>query len=438
MRYWILALMALWVAQPLPALATQVQEVVSPGGIKAWLVEEHALPLVATTIAFTESGSAFDPEGKEGLTAMVAALLLEGAGDLDSRAFNEALENHAIQLNFASDEDRFRAQVQSLSEHKEKAFGLLSLALENPRFDEEAIERVRSQTLSVLKQQEQEPAYNAHRQWEKLAFGAHPYGQPTLGTKDSVAAIAKPDFIHFTKHYISRQNMVIAVVGDMTPAELKPLLDKHLGKLAEHYTPDKKVADVRLREASKQVVTEFDIPQAMVLFGMNGLKREHPDYYAAHIMNQIIGGSGLTSRLGIEIRQKRGLAYSVSSHLEPMSHSAAWRGSFSTRNEKAGEALNVLRDTLRDFSKNGPTDKEMDDARTHVIGSFMLGLDSNADIANFLLNMQINQLGMDYFDKRNSYFEAVTKEQVKTLAKTLLDPDKLLVVIVGKPDLDAK
>jgi zinc protease len=305
---------------------------------------------------------------------------MEGAGDLDSRAFNEALENHAIQLNFGSDEDRFRASVQSLSEHKEKAFGLLSLALTNPRFDDAALARVRSQTLSIIKQQEQEPAYIAHRQWEKLAFGEHPYGKPTLGSKDSIGAISKADLTHFTTHYLSRENMVIAVVGDMTPEELKPLLDNYLGKLTGRYTADKKVPEVRLPEVAKQVVSEFDIPQAMVLFGTNGLKREHPDYYAAYIMNQIIGGSGLTSRLGIEIRQKRGLAYSVSSHLAPMHYSAMWRGSFSTRNEKAGQALEVLHDTLRDFSQNGATDKEMKEAKAHAIGSFMLGLDSNADI----------------------------------------------------------
>ena len=418
------------------AFATQVQEVTSPGGIKAWLVEEHALPLVTVKVAFTESGSAHDPEGKEGLSGMTAGLLLEGAGDNDSFAFNEELENHAIQLNFGNDEDSFRSSVEALSEHKAKAFELLSLALINPRFDDAAIERVRSQTLSVIKQQEQEPGYNVRRQWEKLAYGTHPYGHSSLGTKDSINVITKADMVAYTQHYLSRQNILIAVVGDITPTELGKLLDAHLGKLSAHYASDKKIEEVRLPETAKQVVTDFDIPQAMVLFGAGGLKRDHPDYYAAYVMNQILGGGGaLTSKLGVEIRQKRGLAYGVGSQLDPMNHGACWRGSFATRNEKVGDALKALRETLADFSKNGPSDKEMDDAKKHLIGSFVLGLDSNGDIANFLINMQMNHLGIDYLDKRNAIMASVTKDQVVAVAKKLLDPEHLLVVIVGKPVL---
>ncbi len=153
-----------------PALATEVKEVVSPGGFKAWLVEEHVLPLVAVKIAFTGSGSAYDPAGKEGRSNMTAALLMEGAGDMDSRAFNEALENNAIELNFGTDEDLFRASLESLSEHKEKAFSYLGMALTKPRFDDSALERVRSQTLSLLTQEEQEPGYLLHRGWQQAGL----------------------------------------------------------------------------------------------------------------------------------------------------------------------------------------------------------------------------------------------------------------------------
>ena len=422
---------------PVAAFATQVQEVTSAGGMKAWLVEEHSLPLVAVKLAFKDSGSAYEPVGKEGLVSMTAALMLEGAGDLDSNAFNAQIEGHAIQLNFGVDEDTFGASMECLSEHKEKAFEYMSLALRKPRFDSSAIERVRSQTLSVLLQQEQEPGYQLHRHWEQLAFGSHPYGAPTLGTKESIGSIGKSDLVHFTDHYLSKENLVIAVVGDITPAELKTLLDKHLGTLNDHYTADIKVDEVTLPAKGQQVVVDFDIPQTMILFGANGLKREDPDYYAAHVMNQIVGGGGaLNSLLGDEVRQKRGLAYGIGTQLAPMVHGAAWMGSVATRNEKVGEVLQVLRKTLKDFSHNGPSDKQMDDAKKHIIGSFVMNLDSNASIANFLINMQINHLGIDYLDKRNALMQAVRKDKVKAVAAKLLDPDQLLVVIVGKPHLE--
>jgi len=435
----LVAVFFLCFATPSLSYATQVQEVVSPGGLKAWLVEEHSLPLVAVKMLFKESGSAYDPAGKEGLSGMTAAMLLEGAGDMDSQAFNEELDNNAIRLDFADDEDLFRASVESLSEHKDKAFALMATALTKPRLDDSATQRVRAQTLSILKEQEQQPKYILQRQWEQLAYGSHPYGKPTLGTKDSINAIGKDDLKNFVHHYLSRENVLISVVGDITPGELGRLLDANFLALSEHYNPDVTVSEVKLPEKEKQLVIESPIPQTMVLFGGNGLKRDDPDYYAAYVMNQVLGGGGaLTSMLGIEIREKRGLAYGVHTELEPMAHGAEWRGSFATRNEKVGAALQVLRQTLKDFSEHGPTDKELADAKRHLVGSFVLGLDSNSDIANFLGNMQINHLGRDYLDKRNAIMLAVRKDEVKAMAKKLLDPENLLVVMVGKPNLDSK
>lgn len=437
MRSYFIAMALLLSFAPFAAHATQVQEVVSPGGLKAWLVEEHALPLVAVKVAFRSSGSAYDPPGREGLTAMVSAMMLEGAGDMDSHAFNEAIENDAVRMNFGSDDDVFRASLETLSEHTDRAFGYLALALAHPRFDDAAIERVRAQTLSMLKEQEHQPHYLLQRQWEQLAFGKHPYGNPSLGTPESVSAIKKDDLARYAAHYLTRENMLIAVVGDITPQELARQLDAHFSGIAAHYQPDVSVAEARLPETAKQMLVDDDIPQTMVMFGTNGLKRDDPDYYAAYVMNQILGGGGaLTSKLGIEIRQKRGLAYSVYSQMEPMEHAAIWGGGFATRSDQVGEALKTLRGTLADFAANGPTDAEMDDAKKHLVGSFVLGLDSNGDIAGFLINMQQNHLGRDYLDKRNALMQAVRKDRVKAMAAKLVNPDALLVVMVGKPKLD--
>lgn len=433
MRYLVFVAASLFAWQ---ASATEVKEVVTPKGFKAWLVEEHALPLIAAKVAFNNAGFAYDEKGKEGRAGMVAALLMEGAGDMDSHAFNEALENDAIELNFATDEDTLRASLESLSEHKDKAFSYLGLALTKPRFDNGAVERVRSQTLSILTQQERQPGYLLGRKWQQVAFGNHPYGQPVLGTKESIAKLATADFTSFTQHYVTRENIIIAVVGDITPQELSDLLDKNLSGLPEKYTPAMKLAPVTLPTQAKQEVVDLDVPQTMVVFGENGLKRDDPQYYAAYVMNHILGGGGsLSAKLAEEIREKRGLAYSVYSSLDPMTEGAVWRGGFATRNDQVGTALEVLRNTLKDFAAKGPTDKEMSDAKKYLTGSFVLNLGSNGEIASYLISMQINHLGRDYLDKRNGLMNAVKKEDVKAIAARLVDPSKLLVVMVGKPNL---
>ncbi len=424
---------------PLPVYAAQVQEVISPGGFKAWLVEEHALPLVAVKVAFRDAGSAYDPKGKEGLASMTAALMIEGAGEMDSHAFNSAIENHAIQMTFGADDDYFRMSFETLSEHTDKAFDYFAMAITRPRFDTSAVERVRAQTLAGLKEQEHQPGYLMHRRWEKIAFGDHTYGREAAGNSASVKSISKADMAHFAQKYLSKENMVISVVGDVTPKELAQLLDAHLGKLTAHYTGDVTVPETTLPATGKQEVIDYDIPQTMVHFGMNGMKRDNPDYYAAYVMNEILGGGGaLTSKLGQEIREKRGLAYSVYTQMEPFNHAAVFGGGFATRNEQVGEALKALRATLDEFAKNGPSDKDIADAKQHLTGSFVLGLDSNGDIASFLSNMQLQHLGRDYLEKRNSYIEAVTKEQVTAVTKKLINPNGLLVVMVGKPNLASK
>jgi len=417
------------------AKATVVQEVVTPGGLTAWLVEEHALPLVAVKIAFKESGVASDTPEKSGRASMAAAMLPEGAGALNSNDFNEALETDAVNLHFGVDEDLFYASLDSVSDHTEKAFSYLGMALTQPRFDKDALERVRRQTLADITQREQQPGYMLGRAWQQLAYGAHPYGQPSLGTRASVAKLTKEDISGFTQQALARDNILISVVGDITPKQLAQLLDTHLGTLPAKATLAAKVSDIQLPDGTKEVRVTHDIPQTMIAFGTPGLMRSDPDYYSAYVMNQILGGGGsLTSKLGTEIREKRGLAYSVSTQLDPMSHSASWQGMFATRNEKAAEAMDVLKTTLKDFSANGPTDAEISDAKTFLTGSFVMALDSNADIASFLINMQLHHLGRDYLDKRNGLIENVKKDDVKRLAARLTDPGKLLVVMVGKPD----
>lgn len=416
------------------AHATEVKEVTTSGGLKAWLVEEHALPLIAIKVAFRDSGYAYDAPGKEGRSNMTAALLTEGAGGMDSRAFNEALENHAIQLNTGSDDDILSVTMETLSEHKDTAFSYLGLVLTQPRFDEASIERTRRQSLSLLVQQEQEPGYQLTRKRQKLLFGDHPYAHAQLGLEHTIKTLNRDDLKDFAQRYLTKENVIISVVGDITPQELSTLLDRSLSGLPATYNPDAKVPDIAIPQGGAPEVIDFNIPQTMVSFAAPGLKRSDPDYFSAYVLNQILGGGGsLTSRLGVEIREKRGLSYSVYSYLNPMAHAATWEGGFATRNDQAGDAVNVLRDTLKRFVKEGPTEKELADAKRYLTGSFVLNLDSNSEIANFLTSMQLNHLGVDYLKRRNSLVEAITAKDVHDIAKRLIDPEKLTIVMIGKP-----
>jgi zinc protease len=419
-----------------PALAAPVQEVKTKAGLTAWLVEEHSQPLIAVNIAFRDAGRAYDQDGKEGRAAMVSSLLMEGAGGLDSDAFTIALENSAVRLGFSADDDNFYGNLETLSEHKEQAFSYLGMALQTPRFDDEKIKQIKSQTISAIIDGQNKPANLLSRAWQKQIFGNHPYAKEELGTKESVEAISVDELRDFTQNYLTKKNMVISVVGDISASELSALLDKNLSALPENYNPEVKISDIKLPESAKQTVIEQAIPQTMVNFGMGGIKRADPDYIPAFVMNYILGGGGLTSRLALEIREKRGLTYGVNTSLVPMRHAEIFAGGFATRSEKVGEAIGALKDVLKEYAKNGASDKEISDAKEFLTGSFVVGLSSNSSIVNFLTMMQLQNLGIDYMERRNNLIRAVTKEQVNNIAKKLIQLDKLQIVMVGKPQLE--
>lgn len=417
------------------AFATQVQEVKSKNGITAWLVEEHSQPLISMQIAFKDSGTAYDADGKDGRAEMASSMLMEGAGNMDSVAFASALEESAIKLDFSADEDNFYAGLQTLSEYKYKAFSYLSMALLSARFDDESLARVKRQTLLAIKQQKEKPAYRLGRAWKKQVFPDHPYSKESLGTEKTVATLNRADLQNFVKNYLVQENMIVSVAGDITPAELADLLDKSFAKLPAKYRPDVKIPDISLPKENKQIVIEQDIPQTIIHFGMEGLKRSDPDYIPAYVMSYLLGGGDLNSRLNKEIREKRGLTYSAHSTLDSMSHAAVFEGSLATRNEKAGEAISTLKQTLKDLSENGASEEELVDSKRFLTGSFVVKLSNNNAIVNFLTMMQLYNLGIDYINKRNNLIENVTLEQIKKVAKRLLELDRLQIVMVGKPIL---
>lgn len=416
---------------PATHAAAKIQRVTTSAGIEAWLVQEPRIPIIAAEIAW-RGGSALEPVGREGLARMLAGLLDEGAGDLDANTFKAALEDKAISLSFNADRDHMRASLKTLSEHRDEAFRLLGLALTQPRLDAEPLARVRGQLLVQLQRSAADPDSIAARTWNQTAFAGHAYGRPAEGTNDSLNAITRDDLATFAKARFARDNIVIGVVGDIGPDELKRLLDGAFGGLPERAVPAT-LAPIQPAVRAAPLVIERDIPQSVVLFGGPGLKRADPDWYAGYVANYILGGGGFASRLTEEVREKRGLVYSVYSYLQPMDATALQIGGLGTRNETAGEAIALVKAEIRRLRETGVTETELRNAKSYLTGSFPLRLSSNGRIAGTLVAMQLDHLGIDYLERYNSLIGGVTLADVNRVVRRLMDPDALLTVVVGKP-----
>jgi len=425
------ALLLPLIAAPASA-ANKIEEVKSAGGITAWLVEDHSLPVVTIDVSF-RGGATLDPADKPGLATLAAGLLDEGAGELDSQAFQGRLEDLATSLEFAASEDAMGASLRTVTANLTPALDLLHMALSAPRFDESAVTRVRSQLLAELARNAREPRYIANRLWWRNAYDGHPYARPVRGTLESIARITIPDLRAVVHDRLARDVMIIGVVGDVTADALKNLLDTTFGPLPPR-AAERRVADVVAAAKKPLLLAKLPIPQSVVTFGQPGIKREDPDWYAAYVVNHILGGGGFSSRLTAEVREKRGLAYSVYSGLEPMQHSGLILGGVATQNDRVAQSIDIIRAEWRRMRDGGPTETELEDAKTYLTGSFPLSLDSTGHIAGILVAIQRDGLGIDYLERRKTLIESVTLEDARRVAHRLLNPDKLSFVVVGSPD----
>lgn len=412
--------------------AMDIRKVVSDKGIVAWFVPDKSVPLVAMSFAFRNAGSATDPDGKEGLAEMTSGLLDEGAGELKSQAFQRAVEDIAAQIGFSAGRDTFTGQLRTLTAEREKAFELLRLALNTPRFDAVPVKRIQSQMLASLRRQARNPRQISGRLWSETVFPDHPYSKPSNGTEGTVAALTADDLKSFVRDRFSRDRLIIGVVGDISEEELKQRLDSVFGDLP---ATGRKFAipETTPGGSGKTLIIRKQIPQSMMILGHAGLKLDDPDWYAALLVTRIFGGGGLSSRLYEEIREKRGLAYSVYAYLSPMEHSALLAGGVATQNARAAESLSVIRAEWQRLAERGITAKELDTAKTYMNGSFPLRLGSSRGIAGMLVGIQIADLGMDYIKKRPSLINSITLAEANRVAKRLYRVSDLTVVIVGDP-----
>lgn len=415
-----------------PAEAVRVQKVVSPGGIEAWFVHDSTVPLVAIEFMF-RGGGGLDPADKAGRANLVSTLLDEGAGDLKSQAFQERLHNLSIQLGFNAGYDNFSGSMRTLNRNRAEAVRLLRLALTRPRFDPEPVERMRREILSEIKRRATRPGAIVRRSWRQVVFGDQPYGRPLRGTEKTLNSITPEDLRAFMRERLAKDRLIVGVSGDITVPALKALLDDVFDGLPAKAKRGS-IAQARLGAQGETFVVDTPVPQSVALFGLPGVRRDDPDYYAAFVMNHIIGGGTFSSRLYEEIREKRGLAYSVYSYLDTRKAGPLLMGSVATANSSMGESIALVREQIQRMREKGVTETELKNAKLYLNGSFPLQFTSTDRIASVLVAMQYDNLGMDYLERRPKLINAVTRKDIDRVAKRLLDPRKLTVVIVGKPD----
>jgi len=407
-----------------------IVEVTSPGGIDAWLVEEHSIPFVALEIRI-RGGAALDDPDRRGATNLMVALLEEGAADMDARAFQAAREALAASYSFNVYDDTFSVSALMLSENRDEALALLRAALIEPRFDEDAVERVRAQVLSILASDAKDPNSIASDALNAAAFAGHPYGSSMNGTPESVAALTRDDLLAAHRNVLTRDRLYVSAVGDITAAELGILMDDLLGALPAEgpSLPDR----VEFGLTGGTTVIDFETPQSVAIFGHQGIKRDDEDFFAAHILNHVLGGGGFESRLMQEVREARGLTYGIGTYLVPKDYAEMVLGSVASSNETMAEAITVVREIWAQTAAEGMTAEELEAAKTYITGEYPLRFDGNAEIAQIMVGMQMIDLPPDYVINRNDYINAVTLEQINRVASELLQPDALHFVVVGQP-----
>jgi len=421
---------SLLIAAAAPAAATKINRVVSPAGIEIWLVQEPSVPLIAMDFAF-RGGTSQDPSDKVGLASMVAGLIDEGSGDLDSRGFHERAESKAIEISFSATRDLFSGSLRTLVENKDEAFELMRTSLTSPHFDPADVERIRGEILAVLRRETTSPNEIASKSWWATAFAGHPYAHPARGTLDSVPTITVDDLRGYVKNVFARDTLKVGIVGNIDAASAAALVDKVFASLPAHANL-REVPFMQPKGLGSVTRVNLDVPQSVVMLGGIGIQRKDPDFLAAFLVNHILGGGTMSSRLYAEVREKRGLAYSIYSTLVPLDSTSLFMTATATRAEAADQTLDLVLQEIRRIAETGPTADELAKAKSYQKGSFPLRFDTSTKIAAQLVLMQVEDLGIDYIDKRNDLIEAVTLADVQRVAKRFLDGG-MLVTMVGRP-----
>lgn len=419
-------LLASFVLQATP----KIQSWETANGARVLFVEAHDLPMLDIRVVF-DAGAARDADSP-GLAKLTNALLDQGAGGLNADEIALGMESLGAELGNGSERDMGWLTFRSLSDRKllDPALALFKKVLVQADFPETAFQRERQRMIISARYRGQKPGAIASEKYYQLLYGAHPYASIPGGDEKSLAALERKQLQDFYRQYYVAKNAVIAVVGDLTLAQAKRLVDDLVDKLpaGEHAPPLPDVSP--LKKAVKKFIPHPST-QSHVLIGEPGVYRGDPDYFPLYMGNFILGGSGLVSRISEEVREKRGLSYSAYSYFSPMAKPGPFTLGLQTKNDKRDEAIKVLRKTLQDFRDQGPTDEEMTAARKNITGGFPIRVSSNSKIVEYIAMIGFYNLPLDYLDTFNPTIEAVTKEQIIDAFRRRVHPDKMVTVIVG-------
>lgn len=422
----LLVLVAALAAVPARA-DVDIQRVTSPGGVEAWLVEDYSVPIVAIRFAF-KGGSTQDPAGKEGLANLMTGLFDEGAGDLDSDAFQLRLDDAGAEIGFSAGPDRVSGAMRMLAESQDEAFALLRMAIVEPRFDTVPLDRIRGQIVSGIQARALDPAAKSDIAWAEALYDGHPYARREEGTVETLAAITPDDLRAFHARIFARSNLVVSVVGAIDAETLGSRLDELFAGLpAEPSLVPIERADVKL---DQQIRVDYDLPQTTLQLAFPGIQRNDPQFFAAYLMNHILGGGTFSSRLFTEVRERRGLAYGIGSSLANREYASALVIGTATRSDRAAETLALIRAEVQRMADEGPTAEELALAKKYVTGAYAINnLDSSSAIARTLIDLQVDKLGIDYIDRRVDLIDAVTLDDVKEAAKRLLTAEPAVMIV---------
>ncbi len=418
--------------EPVSTAPARAERLVTPAGIEVWTVHSQVVPVAAMSFIF-EGGASQDPMDRPGTAQMMAQLLDEGAGPYPSDAYQEKLAEAAIELSFNAGQDSISGGLRTLTRNLDAAIALTRLALVEPRFDEEAITRVRAQTSAGIRYQQNDPGVRATKTFFATGFPDHIYGLPNAGTLESVEAITRDEIVAAHGKLIARDNLKVAVVGALDEAQVIALVDGVFGDLPARAQITAPPATTLAGLGTRKIV-DLDVPQSVIRFGMNGIGWRDPDFIPAYVLNHILGGGVFTSRMFQEVREKRGLAYSVGTGLVSLRGAAMTWGFTATKNERVVEALDVIADEIGKLKAEGPSDEELTKAKAYLTGSYPLAFDTSTKIAQQLAQIAFEGLGINYIARRNALVSAVTHDDVMRAAERVLGDGRMLVVVAGRPE----
>ncbi|MEN8175746.1 MAG: pitrilysin family protein [Pseudomonadota bacterium] len=427
-RTWILVT-ALLLATVQAYAAPKVESWQTARGAKVMYVQAPDLPMVDVRVVF-DGGSARDDDNP-GIATLVNALLAEGAGEWDADQVAERLEDVGAQLGNDSLRDMAYVSLRSLTDEPVLRVALDTLAaiLAQPRFSPDDVERQRQLMLIALRKQDEAPGDVASRAFYKALYGDHPYGHDPLGDRDSVTAVTREALVAFHQRYYAARNAVIAIVGAVSREQAEKMAEELTAGLPEGEAapPLPPVASA----AARSLDVDFDASQSHLYLGVPGMKRGDEDYFPLYVGNHVLGGGGLVSLLSQEVREKRGLSYSVYSYFYPMRVPGPFLMSAQTRNDRAGETLRVLRETLGEYLDQGPSDAELTAAKRNLTGGFPLRVASNKKIVQYIAMMGFYDYPLDYLDTFVARVEAVSAEDIRRAFRDRIDAGRLVTVRVG-------